>query len=56
MINPGEYAPMDTKLHLSFTRYKPSTELCLLEMFKNQETVKKAPGPNTYTEVFLFSS
>ena len=56
MINPGEYAQMDRKLHLSFTSYPPSTKLCLLEMSKNEETVKNPPHPNTYTEVFLFSS
>ena len=56
MINPREYALTDSKLHLSFASYPPSTELCLLEMSKNWETVKKPPHPNTYTEVFLFSS
>ena len=38
MQMPREYPPeSDFNLNLSFTRYIPSTSLCLFEMYENQE-------------------
>ena len=56
MITPREYAPTDCKLHLSFTSYTPSTELCLLEMSKKREAVRKLPPPPTHTPQYFPST